>query len=62
MDIQDRVEQLVTKWGSLRAAGVATGISYSYLSRLASGEKVNPSKPVLEKLGLERVITYQRVR
>ena len=50
--IKIRIEALVTKHGSYRAAGEAVGIDHAYLQRLWEGEKTNPSEAVLQKLGL----------
>lgn len=47
-----RVDELVDKYGSYRKAGEALKIDHAYLSRLANGEKKNPSDKVLKKLGL----------
>jgi len=48
----DRIKQLADVYGSVRAVGRALNIDHVYLHRLMSGEKQNPSKPVLRKLGL----------
>lgn len=53
------IEAAEEEHGSLRAAAKALGIDPGYLSRLKSGEKINPSAEVLKVLGLER-ITYYR--
>lgn len=53
------IEAAEEEHGSLRAAAKALGIDPGYLSRLASGEKVNPSDKVLSALGLERVTIYR---
>lgn len=51
--IRVRVKELVGVYGSVRRAGRALNIDAAYLHRLMTGEKVNPSKVVLKKLGLE---------
>ena len=53
------IEAAEEEHGSLRAAAKALGIDPGYLSRLKSGEKINPSAEILKALGLER-ITYFR--
>lgn len=58
MNLSDRVLQLCEQHGSLRAAARAVQIDASYLSRLLSGEKVNPSALYLRRLGLKRIIQY----
>jgi hypothetical protein len=55
------IAELVEKHGSLRAAALAVNIEVGYLSRLAAGEKVNPSKEFLRRLGLRRVVSYERI-
>jgi hypothetical protein len=42
MTLQERIEQLVERHGSLRAVARVTEIDAGYLSRLRSGEKANP--------------------
>lgn len=59
--IELSIEAAEEEHGSLRAAAKALGIDAGYLSRLKTGEKVNPSDEVLSALGLERV-TYFRAR
>lgn len=56
--IQTRIAELVEKHGSLRALARAIDLDVGYLSRLASGEKDNPSPDVLAKLGLVAVTIY----
>lgn len=48
-----RIDELAHIYGSWRAVGRALNIDHVYLHRLAKGEKQNPSKVVLRKLGLE---------
>lgn len=59
MTIQDRINELVAQHGSLRAVARVTEIDAGYLSRLRSGEKVNPDKLKLTRLGLRRVVSYE---
>lgn len=62
VDLQRRVSDLCQQAGGVRAAAKALGIDFGYLSRLANGTKTNPSDEVLRKLGLRRVVTYERTR
>ena len=62
MSIADRIAQLIAQHGSLRAVSRVTEIDAGYLSRLASGEKVNPSKDKLRRLGLRRVVGYELLK
>ena len=59
MTLQDRISELIARHGSLRAVARVTEIDPGYLSRLHSGEKVNPEKVKLNRLGLRRVVTYE---
>ena len=62
MTLQERIEQLVAKHGSLRAVARVTKIDDGYLSRLRSGDKVNPQKDTLRHLGLRRVVNYELIK
>lgn len=53
------IEAAEEEHGSLRAAAKELGIDAGYLSRLKSGEKINPGDDVLAALGLERVTMYR---
>lgn len=61
MTLSERVTELCIQHGGLRAAARAIQVEVGYLSRLGSGEKVNPLKDTLRKMGLRRVVTYERV-
>lgn len=61
MTLQDRIEELVNRHGSLRNASLVTKIDAGYLSRLRSGEKTNPGADKLRKLGLKRVVSYEPI-
>lgn len=62
MTLQDRIDELVAQHGSLRAVARVTEIDAGYLSRLRTGEKVNPEKDKLRRLGLRRVVTFERLK
>ena len=62
MTLQDRINELVAQHGSLRAVARATEIDAGYLSRLRTGEKVNPEADKLIRLGLRRVVNYARLK
>jgi hypothetical protein len=62
VDLHQRITDLCQQNGGLRAAATALSIDFGYLSRLANGKKTNPSDEVLAKLGLRRVVTYERTR
>lgn len=50
--LKKRIDELAELYGSVRAVGNALKIDHAYLYRLRQGEKKNPSKTVLVKLGL----------
>lgn len=60
MEIRTRIQQLQREHGGLRAAARAAGMSASYMIRLRDGEKLEPSARLLQKLGLEKKVTYVR--
>lgn len=62
MTLAERIDQLVEQHGSLRALARVTEIDAGYLSRLRSGEKINPEKAKLRRLGLRRVVTYELLK
>jgi siroheme synthase (precorrin-2 oxidase/ferrochelatase) len=62
MTLQERIDELVQQHGSLRAVARVTEIDAGYLSRLRAGEKVNPEKDKLRRLGLRRVVSYERIK
>ncbi|HCP54552.1 MAG: hypothetical protein CMK72_01240 [Pseudomonadaceae bacterium] len=55
------IEAAEQEHGSLTSAAKALGFELSYLCRLKSGEKINPSDKVLYALGLERVTSYRAI-
>ena len=62
MTLQERIHELVAQHGSLRAVARVTGIDAGYLSRLRTGEKANPEKDKLRRLGLRRVVSYEPLK
>lgn len=62
MTLAEHCRKLIVKHGSARKAAEAIGLNHSYLWRLAKGEKSEPTPDVLEKLGLERVVSYRKAK
>ena len=62
MTLKERIDELVAQHGSLRAVSRVTGIDAGYLSRLRTGEKASPNKDKLRRLGLRRVVDYERIK
>ena len=58
--LQEIVRKLVAECGGVRAAERATGVDKSFISRLMSGKKTNPSAETLDRLGLVAVPRYER--
>ncbi|MBD1602266.1 hypothetical protein [Pseudomonas typographi] len=57
--ISERIKMLSVAHGGLRGMSRALGIDAGYLSRLANGEKQEPSTEILSKLGLRKVVGYE---
>jgi len=60
VELKTRIDELVDQHGGERQASRVVQIDCAYLHRLRHGEKTNPSHHILTKLGLRRVITYER--
>lgn len=60
MSLKARINQLVRVHGSLRAVARVTEIDIGYLSRLRSGKSKNPGLQVLQRLGLYKIVGYER--
>lgn len=60
--LRQEIESRIRRHGSLRAAARAMKMDPSYLLRLMTGEKVNPSRATLAKLGLLRVESYRSLK
>jgi hypothetical protein len=58
--ISQRGKELIERHGGLRAAARVLEVDASYLSRLKSGEKDDPSDSMVRKLGLQRTVIYER--
>ncbi len=60
MNLPERVAEMVSQHGSLRAAARVLECDPGYLSRLASGEKADPGEALLRRMGLRQIVTYER--
>jgi hypothetical protein len=60
-DLKKCVKQFIGEHESLRSAARFLGISPGHLSRLANGERTNPSLDLLDAMGIHRMVIYQRV-
>ena len=60
--LPSRIAELSDEHGGLRALARSIRCDAGYLSRLASGSRVRPSKALLSRLGLREVVTYERVK
>lgn len=60
MTLAKRICELAHQHGSLRAAARVVRIDHGYLWRLYKGAKKEPSAAVLRKLGLKRIVSYER--
>jgi AraC-like DNA-binding protein len=59
--LAERINELATQHGSLSALARVMRCSPPYLCRLRAGVTNNPGDAVLRKLGLRRVVTYERL-
>lgn len=62
VSLQDHIERLVRKYGSLREVAKRVRLDHAYLYRLKIGEKTMPSTCALKRLGLERQSHYRIVK
>lgn len=60
MSLAERIAELIKQHGSLQAAARVLRMDVGYLSRLQSGEKTNPGPVVLRRMGLRKVVSYER--
>lgn len=59
-DLKKHVRAFIAEHTSMRAAARVLGVSPGHLSRLASGERTNPSPELLDAMGIHRMVIYQR--
>lgn len=55
----ERIDALIGKHGSMRAAARVLKIDHAYLWKLRNGQKDNPCKRLLKALGLKRVVIFE---
>lgn len=60
MHLTERIAEVIAQHGGVRKAARVLDVDAGYLSRLASGQKTVPSVKLLKRLGLKRVVTYER--
>ncbi len=60
--ISNRILELISKHGSLRAVSRVLCIDVAYLARLRDWNKNNPSRKILSKLGLLNNYTHVEMR
>lgn len=59
--LPSRIRELIEQHGSLRAATRVLMVDAGYLCRLNSGDKTTPDDLLLKRMGMRRVITYERI-
>ncbi len=62
MTLAERIDELVTRHGSLRNVALVLKTDAGYLSRLRSGEKHTPSSALVKRMGLRQVLSYERIK
>ena len=60
--LADRINELVSAYGSLNKAARSVGINAGYLSQLRSGKKTAPSQSILLGLGVRRIVKILYVK
>lgn len=58
--LRERIDELVERHGTLRATARVLMTDCGYLHRLRAGEKTEPGDPLLRRMGLREVRTYER--
>ena len=53
--ITEKLDNLVARYGSMRAVGEKVKVDHAYLQRLRGGEKTMPSNAILRKIGLREL-------
>lgn len=56
-----RIRELIQEHGGLRPAARALQVDPGYLSRLLDGKRTEPSAALLKRMGLRRVVSYERI-
>jgi len=54
--LQQKAREAVAKYGGVREAALALGVSAATISLLASGQRINASEATLRKLGLTKEV------
>ncbi len=62
MTLAERIAELVEAHGTLREVSRILRCDVGYLSRLERGEKSEPTDEYLRRLGLRRIVTYERLK
>ena len=62
MTLQERIAELVEEYGSLRRTARVVHIGFGHLHRIAHGETVNPGKDTLRRLGMRRIVIYEKIK
>lgn len=56
--LTQRLDQLVERYGGVRATARVLGVTAAYISRLRRGEKMWPDDKILKKLKVQRTVIY----
>lgn len=57
-DVREMLRRVIARAGSQKATALEAGCSYAFLNDVLHGRR-EPSGPLLDALGLERVVTYR---
>ena len=59
--LEQRVRELAGVHNGYRQLGGVLGYDHAYLYRLGRGERTEPGDELLKKLGLRRVVSFERI-
>lgn len=60
--LREHIEARIKEVGSLTALARVSGISVDYLGHMRAGRKTNPGNDLLKRLGIRRVVTFERIK
>lgn len=59
-ELQAAIQRQIDKYGGLRAAARVLNVSAPYLGRLRDGTYDNPNSKLQKKLGVRRLVVFER--
>lgn len=62
MSLPARIAELTAEHGSMRAVGQELATDVSYISRMAAGLRNDPNDELLQRMGLRKVVSFERIK